>query len=334
MIASTGEIILRFSTQQRMRLEQASSLDLNYGGSEMNVLIGLSLMGHKTRFLSRVQEGSLGRGAIRKLNSFQVDSRFIFKGPERMPLYYLEPAAGIRGGNITYDRKNGAYNYLSPDEVDWDGFYDGAHLFHWSGITPGLSKSALELCKTAIDEAAKRQVPVSCDLHFRKNLWDFGISPGDVIPEMLSKTDHLAGNPAGILRMAGKAEKAPTGHMSKDDVFKTFELIRNEFSNLKTVSMLSRQIRSATNQTLQGLLLADKACSAIEIPIEEITDRIGGGDAFMAGLIHGLQKGMEDQETIDFATAVAAYKHTINGDHLEGNIDDFLSVKTKGELDR
>jgi 2-dehydro-3-deoxygluconokinase len=333
MISSTGEIIMRLSTANDLRLTQAGTLDVNYGGSEMNVLIGLSLMGHQTRFLSRIPENPLGIAAGRKLNAFGIDSSFIFHGSERMPLYYLEPAAGIRGGNITYDRKQGSFNYLKPDEIDWNRFYEGVQWFHWSGITPGLSEAALSLCQVCINEASARDINVSCDLHFRKNLWDFGVHPRDVIPDMLSKTDYLAGNPSGVMQMAGM-ENIPSGQLSDKQIFNAFGQIRNTFPNIKTLAMLSRNIKSASNQELRGLMYSDEAYQAESVRIEQVTDRIGGGDAFMAGLIHGWKSGMQPAETINYATIVAAYKHTITGDHLEGSISDFLSIKNKGEINR
>ena len=333
MISSTGEIIMRLSTANSLRLTQASTLEVNFGGSEMNVLIGLSLMGHQTRFLSRLSESPLGEAATRKLKAYGIDSSYVFNGPERMPVYYLEPAAGIRGGNITYDRKHGSYNFLNPDDVNWDAFYEGVEWFHWSGITPGLSQSAATLCMACIDEASHRGITVSCDLHFRKNLWDYGKSPQEFIPDMLSKTDYLVGSPIGIMQMTGD-KNIPSGHLSEHEVFDAFAHIRSKFQNLKATAMLSRNIQSASNQELQGLMVSDKGYTAAPVTVEHVTDRIGGGDAFMAGFIHGWKTGMTPSETIDFATVTAAYKHTISGDHLEGSITDFLSIKTKGEINR
>ncbi len=323
MVLSLGELILRLSTTDFRKLEQAPSFAAHYGGSEANVLIGLSLVDVPGRFLTMVPDSPIGTAAVRHLNQFTIDTTFIHRGGERLGVYYLEHGSSIRPGKIVYDRKHASFNNLTSDQVDLDNLFSGINWVHWSGITPALSENAARLCLHLITEARRRGLPVSCDLHYRANLWQYGKSPRDIIPGLLKNTTHLVGDPNAIRQMTTAKDTQASGFLSEDELFDSFEAIHKEFPHLECIGMLSRKIHSASDNELTALLYHGSRTLSKTYRISPITDRIGGGDAFMTGIIHGYISGLPENEIIDWAAALAAYKHTLPGDHLEGSVEDF-----------
>ncbi len=337
MVLSLGEIILRFGTLNNEKFEQASAFGISYGGSEANVLIGLSQLNVQGRLLSRVPNNAIGNTAIQKIHSYHVDTSYISHGGERMGLYYLEHGASVRAGNILYDRKHASFNTLTTDDINWGSLFEGVTWFHWSGITPALSKNAADLCRACINEASKREIPISCDLHFRKSLWDYGVSPIDLIPGFLKKTTVLVGDPITIGRMTDDEFPDEAAHLDEKEILDFFRSTQEKFPSIKTLAMLSREVISASDNKLKGILYDGQPFVSSAYRVSPIIDRIGGGDAFMAGLIYGKINELPLQENIEFATAAGAYKHTIPGDHLVGNLEDIKSIintSLRGKLNR
>lgn len=335
MVLSLGELILRLATSNDQKLEQASALQMTYGGSEANVLIGLGLLGVHGRFLSKIPDSPLGIAATRKLLSFGVDTSAIHYGGDRLGIYYMEHGQSLRAGKIIYDRKNASFNTLKASDVNWDSLFNGITWVHWSGITPALSANASALCQAMVDHAYDKQIPVSCDLHFRSTLWDYGQSPETVIPKLLEKTSFLVGDPSTIAQMTG--ENVHTEYMEDDEVFESFKKVMDKYSGIKSIAMLSRKIESASDNILKGLLYDDSGHISEEFHVSPIVDRIGGGDAFMAGLIYSYIQEATPGDAITWAAALAAYKHTVQGDHLIGTMDDFKSVTSssgRGKINR
>jgi len=336
MILSFGEIILRLTTVSNQKLEQASFFEAHWGGSEANVMINLSLLNNSCRFLTRLPDSALGTTALRKLSQYKIDTSFTSRGGSRLGLYYLEQGSSLRPGKILYDRENASVNALTVEEIEWDSLFEGITWVHWSGITPALSENAAAVNTRMVREAAERNLPVSCDLHYRSTLWNYGKSPGEVIPELLRKTNYLVGDPHAIRQMTGNQNNPGGEHLSDDQLFRSFTEIRTLFPSLKAIGMLSRQVQNASDNTLHGVLYDGDCYSSSDFHIVPVTDRIGGGDAFMAGLIDGFLKDVAPEKTIAWATALAAYKHTVPGDHLSGELSDFrtFAEKGNGELKR
>ncbi len=335
MVLSLGEIILRLNTVSNQKLEQASQFDAYWGGSEANVLINLSLLNNQCRFLTKLPDSPLGTAVHHTLNRFRIDTSFISQGGKRIGIYYMEHGSSVRPGKIIYDREGASVNDLTPDEVDWESLFDQVKWVHWSGITPALSANTAALTERMVTEASGRNLPVSCDLHYRSSLWNYGKSPGDIIPGLLDKTTLLVGDPYAIMQMTGSGAK-PKQFLSDDDLFASFSRIMEQFRELRAIAMLSRQVDSATDNTLHGVMYDGNPYRSQDYRINPVTDRIGGGDAFMSGIIDGFIKGQSPKDTIANAAAIAAYKHTVPGDHLEGGPGDFrdFAKDGKGELKR
>jgi 2-dehydro-3-deoxygluconokinase len=334
-----GEILMRLTVPSNKRWLDASSLNLNFGGSELNVGIALAQMGAKTTILSRLPDNAITDAIVAKIKSFSVNTEFILKGGERTGIYFLEEGNSIRSSKIIYDRKNTAICHMEPEMVDWDAVFDGVDLFHWSGITTSLSKKALETCQHAVKTAKDKGIKVSCDLHFRKNSWDFGIRPADVMPQLISQADVVVSDPFTFEKLTHTDLMLKEGSsLSDSDIHECFKLQAIAFPKVKTWAMLSREIKNGSHNILKGLILHNNEFSkANQQEIYPIVDRIGGGDAFMAGLLYGLHHYKNPETVISYATAASALKHTIPGDYLLASveeIEELMSGAAPGAIKR
>jgi 2-dehydro-3-deoxygluconokinase len=203
--------------------------------------------------------------------------------------------------------------------VDWEKVFSDAHWFHWTGITPAISKGAAEVCLEAVQTARQMGLTVSCDLNYRSKLWKWGKTPGEVMPDLVQHCDIAIGNEEDAARVFGI--HAPDTDVTSGTLdagkyrFVCEELVRR-FPSLKTVAITLRGSISASHNTWSAVLWdAGKVYVAPTFDITHIVDRVGGGDSFMGGLIYGLLTyGDDRQSALNFATAASCLKHTVFGD--------------------
>lgn len=305
-----GEILLRLSPPQEQRLVQATAFEGHYGGSEANVAVSLAQWGLNATFACRVPDNDLGRAAIAALQQYGVDVRHVLLGGERLGLYFLEQGAGHRPSKVLYDRTHSSMATLQPGMFAWPTLLDGVQWLHWSGITPALSASAAEALAEGIREAHQRNITVSCDLNYRANLWQYGVSPADIMPALVSPCSVLLGDTSAFRRCLNLPLEAG---MPPEEVLPR---VKEAFPHLHSIAMTRREGISASHHTYQGFLWSHGrvyASRCYDMP--DLLDRIGGGDALMAGLIFGLSTSPHSpQENIEWAIAAGVWKHYVRGD--------------------
>ena len=312
MLVTFGEIMMRLSPPLHYRLAQASSLDVTYGGGDANVAAGLAQLGHPAAHVGCFPDNELGRAAAQHFRRYGVDvSRSVFRG-QRLGLYFLEIGASLRGSRIVYDRADSAFAYLQPEWFDWDEILRDATWLHWTGITPAISAGAAQATRAAIAAARRRGLPVSADVNYRRNLWQYGAAAQDVMPELVAGCDVVVcteGDAADLfgIRPAVGAE---------NDFVSVAGQLRLRFPQIKQVLATRRETQSASHERIRGLL-DDRGAYFETDPYDlvPVVDRIGGGDAFVAGFIYGwLHFNQDPARALAFATAASALKHTIPGD--------------------
>ncbi len=314
MIICFGEIMLRLSPPNNLRFAQASNLEMNFGGSESNVAVSLAQLEIASKYISRVPDNDLGHAALNGLKQYGVDVSASVFGGQRLGLYFLESGVGRRGSKVIYDRANSGMATLEPGMIDWKILFKNASWFHWSGITPAISQSAADAMEEALIIADAMGVKISCDLNYRANLWKYGKSPAEIMPNLTQHCDVLVGD--------GDAFKLFYSHPLSDvntaleqQLIAHSSQLTAKFSKLKIVAMTARQGYSASHNTYQGFIFdTQNVYSSKVYDIPDILDRIGGGDAFMAGLIYGLTQNNSSQNIVEFATAAATLKHYVHGD--------------------
>jgi 2-dehydro-3-deoxygluconokinase len=314
-----GEILIRLSAPGRELLLQTPTLTTHVGGAEANVAVSLARFGHDARMASVLPDNTLGEAARGELRRHGVDTTFVGHGNGRMGLYFLTPGAGQRPADIVYDRTGSAF--ADAQAIDWGNALAGADWLHISGITPALNAGATESTLNAMRGARAAGVKVSFDANFRAKLWEArGDDPRPTLNALFVEADLLFAEARDIGLATG--ERAAGADEAAQIAFK-------RYPSLQRIASTTRTIVSADHHDLGGVM--HTRTSATRSPARAVTgivDRIGGGDAFAAGLLHGLATGAAEQHTLDFAVAAAALKHYIPGDFnlaTVADVDFFLS---------
>jgi len=329
-IVSFGEVLMRLSTPGFSRFEQARQLNVTYAGGEANVSSALAYWGHHTAHVTRFPDSPIGRAAAQYLHFHGVDISHIIYGGPRMAVYFLEMGAALRGSQIVYDRANSSLAEIDPKEINWDEILKDAKWFHWAGITPALSQGAADALLEGIKTARKYGLTVSGDIFYRANLWKYGKKPSDILPELTAGTDIVIANKENISEIFG---------IGGNDFVESSVNLQKSFSQISKIIDTKRTSISASHNLLRALMWNGKELLETgDIEINPIIDRVGGGDAFIAGLIHGLISfNGDDQKALEFGVAASALKHTIEGDALISTIAEVEAIRqgeTSGRIKR
>lgn len=320
---------MRLSTPGFSRFEQARQLNVTYAGGEANVSAALAYWGHDTAHVTRFPDSPIGRAASQYLATHGVDTSHIVYGGPRMAVYFLETGAALRGSQIVYDRANSSLATIEPEEINWDEILKDAKWFHWAGITPALSQGAADTLLNGIKTARKNGLTVSGDIFYRANLWKYGKKPSDILPELTAGTDIVIANKENILEIFG---------IEGNDFVEASVNLQEAYPQVSKVVDTKRTSISASHNLLRALLWNGKELlETADIEINPIIDRVGGGDAFIAGLIHGLISFKDDQKALEFGVAASALKHTIEGDAListEAEVEAIRQGETSGRIKR
>ena len=327
-IITFGEIMLRLSPNGNDRFIQTEEFRIIPGGGEANVAVSLANYGHEACFVTKLPKHEIGQIAVNALRRYGVNTEYITRGGNRIGLYYAETGASMRASKVIYDRANSAIAEADPKDFDFDAIMEGASWFHWSGITPAISDKAAELTKLACEAAKRHGVTVSVDLNFRKKLWtsEKAIS---VMRPLMKYVDVCIGNEEDAELCLGfkpdaDVEAGNTDAAGYEGIFKQ---MMKEFGFKYVVSTL-RESFSATHNGWKALIYNGKDFyQSKRYEINPIIDRVGGGDSFSGGLIHGMLKYPGDQASaLEFAVAASALKHTINGDFNHVSEDEVLAL--------
>jgi 2-dehydro-3-deoxygluconokinase len=320
-IVTFGEIMMRLSPPGFLRFSQASQFDVVYGGGESNVAVSLAQFGLPTEFVTRLPDNDLGACALMELRKRGVGTRHILRGGQRLGIYFLETGAVSRGSQVVYDRAHSAMAEIRPGMVDWESVFREAQWFHWTGITPAISQGAADACLEAVLKAREMGLTVSTDLNYRAKLWKYGVSSESVMTGLTSHCDIILGNEEDAekhfgIKPEGLDITTQGAHVKAEAFLSVCRQMMEKFPRAKKVITTLRGSLSASHNTWAGVLYDGKTLYASpEYQITHIVDRVGGGDAFMGGLIYGLVTWPgNDQKALDFAVAASCLKHTVVGD--------------------
>lgn len=307
--------MLRLSPAGSKRFVQVDNFDVIWGGGEANVAVSCANYGHEVYFVSKLPEHEIGQAAVNALRRYGVDTRYIARGGNRVGIYYCETGASMRPSKVIYDRAGSAIAEADPSDFDFDAIMEGADWFHWSGITPAISDKAAELTRLACEAAKRHGVTVSVDLNFRKKLWT-SEKAQQVMRPLMKYVDVCIGNEEDAELCLGFKPDADVENGSTDaEGYKgIFAAMMNEFGFKYVVSTL-RESFSATHNGWKAMIYDGREFyQSRRYDIDPIVDRVGGGDSFSGGLIHGLLTMGNQADALEFAVAASALKQTINGD--------------------
>ena len=302
-LVTFGETMIRLSPPEHQRLEQAEKLDVHVGGSELNVAVAAQRLRLNTSYVTKLTRNPLGRMIENKAREHGVDtSHIVWTDKDRVGLYFVEFGASPRPNAVIYDRRDSAIACIRPGEVDWKEVFQGAKIFHTSGITPALSSTAAEVTAEAVDTAKKMGLKVSIDLNYRARLWSQERAR-EVMTKLVEQADILITTEEDTKRVFGIERE------SYEEVAKT---LAERFS-LEAVAITLRETPSVWKNRWSAIVYADGAVHrGPEFEIE-IVDRVGAGDSFAGGFLFGYLKH-GPAAGVRYGVAISALKQTNPGD--------------------
>jgi 2-dehydro-3-deoxygluconokinase len=308
-----GEVLLRISSPGKELLLQSPSFAAHVGGAEANVAVGLAKFGHSTAVVTVLPNNAIGHACAGELRRHAVDTSQIVFRDGRMGLYFLTHGAGHRPAEVLYDRTGSAFANAPADSIAWPAALTGAEWLHVSGITPAVSDAGAKAALRAVQAARDAGVKISYDCNFRARLWGERTPQAAVLlRELCGYATLIFGDDRDVAFMLDFQSPSGSAEQRRRDA------AAQAFTALPTLQFIAyteRTAHAADVQQIAGVLHDRNAVYTTKpYSLHGIVDRIGAGDAYAAGVLHGLLKGMSLQHTVDFAAASAVLKHSIPGD--------------------
>lgn len=337
-VVTLGEIMLRLSPADHLRFVQANQFDVIYGGGEANVCTSLANYGLDAYFVSKVPEHAIGQCAINELRRYGVHTDYVARGGKRLGIYYLEHGASMRASQVIYDRADSSIAEATVEDFDFDAIFKDANWFHFSGITPAISKSAAQITEAALKAAKKAGVTVSVDLNYRKKLW----TPAEaqaVMTKLMEYVDVCIGNEEDAEKVLGfkpEGTDVTKGELDLSGYHSIFRQMQERFGFKYVVTTL-RESHSASDNGWSALIYNGQEFYHSKHYDIRIVDRVGGGDSFSAGLIYGLLMKDCFKEALEFAVGASALKHTIFGDFnlaTKEEVENLIQGDASGRVQR
>ena len=328
-ILTFGEIMLRLKAPGHERFFQSPMLEATFGGGEANVAVSLANYGMDAEFLTVLPKNDIADACIRELRYFGVDTKKIVCGDGRMGIYYLEGGANQLPSKVVYDRAYSSIALAKPGDIDWDKAFEGVAWFHITGITPAISESAMELSLESVQEAKKRNITVSCDLNYRKNLWKYGKKASEVMRELAKYVDVAIANEEDVQKSLEITVdvNVESGELDREKYRVLGNKVLESYPNMKCIAITLRESHSADWNGWAACLNDGKDFYVSKkYEIRDIIDRVGGGDSFAGGLIYGLNNYEDKQSALEFAVAASCLKHSVIGDFNRVSVSDVAKL--------
>ena len=341
-VATFGEILLRLATPKQERFVQANNFEIDYGGGEYNVAVSLAQFGVPTKFITLLPKNDIGETALNRIRSFGIDISSIKMEGKRLGLYFLENGAAMRPSKVIYDRAKSAISEVKVGKIDWEKAFKDVDWFHFTGITPALSESAAEVTMEAAKAAKKLGLTVSADMNYRKNLWS-SEEAQRIMKPLMDHVDIAIGNEEDAekcLGVSAESQDVTSGELNPEAYKDVISKLISNFGFSKVGITLRESISASDNNW--SAVYVDNTDKEIKMHIGKkypvhIVDRVGGGDAFSAGIIYGNIQNFTAKDTLDFAIASSALAHTIHGDLNLVSLSEVESVAkgdTSGRVQR
>ncbi len=327
-----GEILFRMSPRLNGEWIRQNNIPTYIGGAELNVATALAKWNTPVKYFSAVPDNYLSEEIIASLKQKNIDTSAIVRSGNRIGIYYLPQGTDLKHAGTMYDRSHSSFSELKPGSIDWDKTLEGCSWFHFSAITPALNENMVALCKEALQAAKAKGLTVSIDLNHRSKLWQYSKQPAEVMPELLPYCDVVMGNTWAAESLLGISSSIA------DSNGKTKE----ELTGAAGESMKAMHLLYPTVQTMAFTFRLNEKYFAVlqhenemvvskEFILNNIVDKVGTGDCFMAGLIYGLHNNHTAEDIINFASAAAVGKMSVEGDSTIQSITDIQTIVNNGK---
>ncbi|MBV8255622.1 MAG: sugar kinase [Chitinophaga sp.] len=326
-VITFGEILLRLSPQLS---EHTAAIYV--GGAEANVAAALAQWGTPVSYLSKVPENGLSRDVLAQLTALGIETDRMLWGGDRIGIYYLAQGSDLKHAEVVYDRKYSSFSAIEPGSVNWDGLLGDAEWFHWSAITPALNPTAAAICLEVLKAATRKGLTISTDLNFRSKLWQYHKKPYEVMPDLVEYCDVIMGNIWAAHTMLDTSLNHAALELDKREIYleqatHVAQQITERYKRCKRVAFTFRFSNAPTHAHYYAFYYNEGKVSVSKTyDTDQVVDRVGSGDCFMAGLIHGQLAGKDDQGIISFAAAAAYSKFFVKGDFNTTSVDDIYKL--------
>lgn len=314
-VITFGEILLRLSPEWA---QQRAAIFV--GGAEANVAAALATWGNTVAYISKAPENGLSRQILEQLQTIGIQTDRMLWGGDRIGAYYLAQGSDLKHAEVVYDRKYSSFSEIKPGTVNWDNLLGDAKWFHWSAISPALNPDAVIICKEVLEAATRKGMTISTDLNYRSKLWQYGQQPISVMPELTKYCHVIMGNIWAANMMLGtplnqEAIAADTKEQYLQAAKEAATAIIAQFPVCNRVAFTFRFSSAPSHNLYYAVYWKDgELFVSRQYETNEVVDRVGSGDSFMAGLIHANLNGYSNQETISYAAAAAYTKLFRTGD--------------------
>jgi 2-dehydro-3-deoxygluconokinase len=334
-LTAFGEFMMRLHSAGSQRFLQTQEYKAWYAGAEANACVLLSRLGIPTRYVTRVPDNDIALAGIQQLQSHGVATDHILYGGDKLGLYFTEPGNHIRPTRVIYDRNGSSYAELQPGMINWKKALHDTKYFHWSGVAAAVSQSAADVCAEALTAAKESGVVISADFNYRSTLWKYGKKAADVMPGLLQHSEIVVADLDSAAIYYGISTDA---NATLEERFKQCcEALRKQLPQLKTLAMSFRKTEGLAHIYSGAFMHQGQYYFSAGYQLPFITDQIGSGDAFTAGMLFGLMNAYEPQAIIEFATACGALKQSIHGDWAiisKPEVEQFILTGSSGRIIR
>ncbi len=331
-IITFGEVIMRLSPSGNKKFIQSNTLEFYFGGTELNVGLSIANFGGNVKHITCLSDDFIGDTAISYLNKFDLDTSSIVRSNRPLGVYFLEVGAVMRPSSISYNRSHSAFSEIRPEMVNWEKSLKHGNWFHWTGITPALTQGSFDTLKEGLKLARKKEMQVSADPSYRSGLWKYGVDSKIALSELLHYSTIFIG---GINEM-NEVLDTNFGY-TNEEFIEASKLLMERFPSIdKVFDKIRTSINASWHKIRARMWNGKEFRETQDFDITHIVDRIGTGDAFAAGLIYGLQH-YDDYESMEFASAACALKHTYLGDVNYATVDEVAGIlkgNTTGRFNR
>lgn len=310
-----GEPLIRITPLNNQKIGDNCQASMFYGGSEINIARTLAGFNQDSKIFTALPNNEIGKSFLKFFNNNQIDTSNICLKGKRIGLYYLENGYGIRNSEVYYDRQYTSIDEINEADLDIDNIFKDISHFHFSGITVAISSKVRNILQILLEEAKKRNIIISMDLNLRTKM----ISVSDAKKEF-SYFAKYADYCFGIEPLMINDQDLSMFNRNKA----TQETIKARMEALKEVfgfRAIFHTVRNVDENNVnkyQCYCLSDQFYKSITLKTP-LLERVGSGDAFVAGALYQIINNASWQETIDFAVASGTLKCTIPGDSMYEN---------------
>ena len=315
-----GELLFRISPDNNFL--QNNIMPFYAGGAELNAATALANWNIPVQYITALPNNYLSKNVVQYIEQKGIDSSSIIFTGDRIGIYYLPFGSELKNEGVIYDRSNSSFAGLMPGEIDWDTLLVNCSWFHFSAISAALNLNVAAVCKEAVEAAARKGIPISIDLNYRAKLWQYGVDPVSIMPDLLKHCTVIMGNIWAVKSLLGIPSKIENSNNKTEE-----QLIdAAEDCMLQLQKQYPKAITLAFTYRLQNCYFTilqhlNKQFVSKKYDISIVVDKVGSGDCFMAGLIYGLYKGKSAGDIIEFATAAAVLKLAEAGDATKQTIE-------------